>query len=44
MMKILKMGEVPAGEIFDRNMPTINVSDAVAAILRDIRDHGDEAL
>ena len=44
MMKILKMGEVPATEIFSRNMPTVNVSDTVAAILQDVRSRGDEAV
>ena len=44
MIRILKMGEVPAAEIFNRNMPTVNVTDTVAEILRNVRERGDEAL
>ena len=44
MIRILKMGEVPAAEIFNRNMPTVNVTDTVAEILRSVRERGDEAL
>ena len=44
MIRILKMGEVPAGEIFSRGMPTINVSDTVGDIIRNVRERGDAAL
>ena len=44
MMKILKMGEVSAAEIFRRNTPTVNVTDTVAEILRKVRERGDAAL
>ena len=44
MIRILKMGEVKPEEIFARTLPTDNVSDAVAAILADVRARGDEAL
>ena len=44
MIRILKMGEVPEKEIFARSEPTVNVTDKVAAILREVRTRGDEAL
>ncbi|MBQ8072188.1 MAG: histidinol dehydrogenase [Clostridia bacterium] len=44
MIRILKMGEVPAAEIFARTMPTVDVSDTVAEILRQVRTRGDAAL
>ena len=44
MIRILKYGEVPNCEIFARNMPTMNVTDTVAEILRNVRERGDEAL
>jgi len=44
MIKILKMGEVPKEEIFARDNPTANVSDAVAAIVAEVRAGGDKAL
>ena len=44
MIRIMKMGQVSAEEIFNRNMPTVNVTDIVADILRNIRERGDEAL
>ena len=44
MIRILKYGEVPNSEIFARNMPTMNVTDKVAEILRNVRERGDEAL
>ena len=44
MIRIMKYGEVPNSEIFLRNMPTMNVTDAVAEILRNVRERGDEAL
>lgn len=44
MIKILKMGEVPKEEIFARDNPTANVSDAVAKIIAEVRAGGDKAL
>jgi len=44
MIRILKYGEVPNSEIFMRNMPTVDVSDTVAEIIRNVRERGDEAL
>ncbi len=44
MIRILKYGEVPNSEIFARNMPTTDVSETVAEILRNVRERGDEAL
>ena len=44
MIRIMKMGEVPEKEIFARSEPTVNVTDKVAAILREVRTRGDEAL
>ena len=44
MIKILKMGEVPKEEIFARDNPTANVSDAVASIIAEVRAGGDKAL
>ena len=44
MIRIMKYGETPNSEIFDRNMPTLNVADKVAEIIRNVRERGDEAL
>ena len=44
MIKILKYGEVPNSEVFARSMPTVNVTEKVAEILRNVRERGDEAL
>ena len=44
MIRIMKYGEVSNSEIFLRNMPTMNVTDTVAEILRNVRERGDEAL
>ena len=44
MIRILKYGEVPNSEVFARSMPTVNVTDQVAEILRNVRERGDEAL
>ena len=44
MIRILQSGEVSSREIFDRNIPTVNVADTVAVILRNVRERGDEAL
>ena len=38
MIRILKYGEVPNNEIFARNMPTMDVTDTVAEILRNVRE------
>jgi histidinol dehydrogenase len=38
------MGQVPAEEIFNRNIPTSNVSETVAEIIREVRARGDSAL
>ena len=44
MIRIMKYGELPNEEIFARSMPTVNVADTVAEILKNIRERGDEAL
>ena len=44
MIKIYSYGEVPASEIFSRQSPTANVSDAVSAIIAEVVSRGDEAL
>ena len=44
MIRILKTGEVPDAEIFARSMPTVNVADTVAEIIRNVREKGDAAL
>ncbi|MBR2822730.1 MAG: histidinol dehydrogenase [Clostridia bacterium] len=44
MIRILKMGEVSAAEIFSRGVPTVNVSDTVTEILQNVRKRGDAAL
>ena len=44
MIRILKYGEVPNNEIFDRSMPTVSVADTVREIIRNVRERGDEAL
>ncbi len=44
MIRILKMGEVSPEEIFSRSMPTVNVTETVAEILRNVRTRGDAAL
>ena len=44
MIRIMRMGEVPSSEVFSRNMPTVNVTDTVADILRNVREKGDQAL
>ena len=40
----MKMGQVAAKEIFNRNMPTANVTDTVAEILENVRILGDKAV
>lgn len=44
MIKIMRMGEVSREEIFARDNPTANVSDAVAKIISEVRAGGDKAL
>ena len=44
MIRIMKYGDVPNTEIFARNMPTVNVADKVAEIIRNVRERGDAAL
>ena len=44
MIRIMKYGELPNEEIFARSMPTVNVADTVAEILRNVRERGDAAL
>ena len=44
MIRIMKYGEVPNEEIFARSMPTMNVTEVVAEILKNVRERGDEAL
>ena len=44
MIRIMKYGELPNEEIFARSMPTMNVTDTVAEILRNVRERGDAAL
>ena len=44
MIRIMKYGETPNTEIFARTMPTVNVTDTVAEIIRNVREQGDKAL
>ncbi len=44
MIRIMKMGEVANEEIFARSMPTSNVEEIVAEIIRSVRERGDAAL
>ena len=44
MIKIMRYGQVPAGEVFARVSPTVNVEDIVAGILADVRQNGDRAV
>lgn len=44
MIRIMSMGQVPAEEIFNRNIPTSNVSETVSEIIREVRTRGDSAL
>lgn len=44
MIRIMKYGEVSNEEIFARSMPTVNVTDTVAEIIRNVRERGDAAL
>ena len=44
MIRIMKYGEVSNEEIFARSMPTVNVTDVVAEIVRNVRERGDAAV
>ncbi|MBQ8407324.1 MAG: histidinol dehydrogenase [Clostridia bacterium] len=44
MIKIMKYGEVSAGEIFARTEPTVNVEATVTEIIQNVRARGDVAL
>ena len=44
MISILKYGEVPNSEIFARAVPSVNVEDTVAEIIKNVRKKGDSAL
>ena len=44
MIRVMKYGEVSNEEIFARNMPTANVTETVAEILKNVKERGDEAL
>jgi len=44
MIRIMKYGEVSKEEIFARSMPTMNVTEKVADILKNVKERGDTAL
>ena len=44
MIRIMKYGEVSNEEIFARSMPTVNVTDVVSNIIRNVRERGDAAV
>ena len=44
MIKIMKYGEVANSDIFARAVPTVNVEDVVADIIKNVRERGDAAL
>jgi histidinol dehydrogenase len=44
MIKIMKMSETPASEIFARTMPVIDVAGVIRSIIADVRARGDRAL
>lgn len=44
MIRIMKFGEVSPEEIFARKIPTANVTDTVAEILKNVKERGDAAL
>ncbi len=44
MIRILKVGEVPSGEILKRASMPSDVGEAVAEIIRNVRERGDRAL
>ena len=44
MIKIMKYGQVPASEIFDRGTVADDVSQIVSEIIEDVAKNGDAAL
>ncbi len=44
MIRIMRFEETSKEEIFARTMPTMKVEGAVAEILKNVRERGDEAL
>ena len=44
MIRIMKYGEVSNEEIFARATPTMNVTDTVSEIIRNVRERGDAAV
>ena len=44
MIRIMKSGEVSNEEIFARSMPTVDVTDVVSNIIRNVRERGDAAV
>ena len=44
MIRILKYGQVPNGEIFARVTPSVNVEEIVSGILADVKKNGDKAV
>ena len=44
MLTILDFAEVTSEEVFARSEPTADVSDIVAAIIKNVRENGDEAV
>ena len=44
MIRILDFAEVTADEVFARSEPTADVSDIVSAIIKDVKENGDEAV
>ena len=44
MIRILTAREIPDEEIFERNMPLLDVSDTVREIIETVRKDGDRAL
>ena len=44
MIKIMKYGQVPAAEIFDRGTDASSVANTVSEIIADVEKNGDEAL
>lgn len=44
MIKIMKWGEIPPEEIFERRDPIVDVRDVVSSIISDVRKRGDAAL
>ena len=44
MIRIYRDGELNESELLKRNEPKVDVAGVVAAILEDVRDHGDDAV